>query len=136
MKGLERSTHQAADAAVEIRVEGLGRAVADVFIGSKLATPSAIKQLYCGVGPMSLPIGVERNFAEAWLITGVLAQFVAQPGNGLYQALYGWCTACVLGPVVIGVSYVTPPAVSFSDSISEAIVLVGRLTGNLITLRR
>ena len=124
------------DPTVEVRVERLRRAVADVFIGPELAAPSATGQLYGSVCPILLPIGVQRNFGEARLIAGVLAQFVAQPGEGLYQALDGRCATCVLWPVVIGSFYVTPPTVGFASGVSDAVVIAVRFTGDLVALRR
>ena len=62
--------------------------MADVFIGSEFAAPSAIIQLYCGVCPITFTVRVQSNFAETCLIAGVLAQFVTQAGKDLNEALY------------------------------------------------
>jgi hypothetical protein len=99
---LAREAHEAVDSAVEVRVKRFRRAVADVFIGPELATPSATRQLYRGVCPIPLSIGVQRDFSEARFIAGVLAQFVAEPCEGFYQTLDRRRAAGVFWPKVIG----------------------------------
>ncbi len=137
MQWSERTAHEAVDITVEVRVERFRCAVADVFIGTELAAPSAIGQLYGSVCPIPLPICVQRNFAEARLIAGgVLAQFVAQPGKSLYEALDGRCAGRVLWPIVIGSFHVTPPTVSFAGGVGDAVVIAVRFTGDPVALRR